>query len=233
MELAAQACTRRSAAHADNEDRAVVGREVLAGTRQIERLRLRPPTVIAVLDGLGGHPAGAVASDVAARHIARADAPVDERGAQSLLEATDRAVLEAARDPGRHGMGTTAVLLAVGEADNDGVVANMGDSLAWKVVGGELVELTVSDRSFGSMLVQSLGGHGGGGQAPHVARVPLAPGERVLLASDGLSDVVSPEDVVGVLRDHPDHAAERLLGIVEQAGPPDDVTIVVIDVAPD
>ena len=63
--------------------------------------------------------------------------------------------------------------------------------------------------------------------------VQLAVGDRLLLATDGLTDVVAPDTITRLLRDeHPDPIG-RLLEAVEQAGTPDDVTIVIVDVDAD
>jgi hypothetical protein len=66
-------CTRRSRAHDVNQDRAVVGRDVVASAPEVRRSELPPPVVVAVLDGLGGHAAGEVASDLAAQMISDGD----------------------------------------------------------------------------------------------------------------------------------------------------------------
>ena len=66
MRLTVQACTRQSARHDVNQDRATVGHDVLTVTAATERRRLGPPALVAVLDGVGGAPAGDLTADLAA-----------------------------------------------------------------------------------------------------------------------------------------------------------------------
>jgi PPM family protein phosphatase len=221
--------TRRSLAHTQNEDRAVVGEEVIAEATEVERRTLRAPTLLAALDGLGGHQAGDIASDIAARLLAGADVPTDVEAASALLELADRTLHDAMRaDPRCDGMGATVALLAVSDAG--AVAANAGDASAWLLRDGSFEALSVTDRMGGSGVLQCLGANHG--ITPHVRDVTLAAGDRLLLASDGLTDVV-PEDVMAsYLGDDIDEAAQRLLTLVEQARLPDDVTIVIAEAQP-
>lgn len=101
----------------------------------------------AVADGMGGHAAGEVASALAIETLAA----LAERGpftAEDLLRTLAEAnasILEAARaDPGRGGMGTTVSGLAwvSGPVPGAWVVFNIGDSRVYRVVEGELVQVT-------------------------------------------------------------------------------------------
>lgn len=230
MQARVHACTVRSRAHERNEDRAVVGDAVLASTTEVERTDVTGPALVAVLDGLGGHPAGDVASEYAGRLLAEAAFPADESGTGQLLQQADVALQDAMRDvPERFGMGTTVAVLAL-EADGHAMVASVGDSSVWHLAGDErLARLTVSDRDEGSRIRQCLGAGGEHLVEPHTDRVRVAAGERFLLATDGLTDVVPPEHIEAALRDDVEHAAEKLFSQVDEAGRPDDVTIVVVE----
>jgi PPM family protein phosphatase len=234
MQARVHACTTRSRTHERNEDRAVVGDLVLASTVDVEHSEVEGPAIIAVLDGLGGHPAGDVASEFAGRLLAEAEFPADEDGTTELVQRADVALQDAMRDvPERFGMGTTVALLAL-EADGHAMVANVGDSSVWRLADGErLARLTVSDRDEGSRIRQCLGARGEYLVDPHTDRVRVAPGERFLLATDGLTDVVPPELIEAALRDDIEHAAENLFAQVDESGRPDDVTIVVIETLAD
>lgn len=230
MQARVHACTTRSRTHERNEDRAVVGHAVLASTVDVERAHVEGPTLIAVLDGLGGHPAGDVASEFAGRLLADAAFPDDEAGTSALLREADVALQDAMRDvPERFGMGTTAALLAL-DADGHAMVASVGDSSVWRLTEGErLAQLTVSDRDGGSRITQCLGAGGEYLLEPHTDRFPVSAGERFLLATDGLTDVVPPDHLEAALRDDVEHAAEKLFSQADEAGRPDDVTIVVVE----
>jgi PPM family protein phosphatase len=232
MQARVHACTTRSITHERNEDRAVVDRAVLACTAEVEHTDVEGPTIVAVLDGLGGHPAGDVASEFAGRLLAEAEVPTDPAGTTALLQRADVALQDAMRDvPERFGMGTTAAVLAL-DGDGHAMVASVGDSSVWQLTAGDgLSQLTATDRAEGSLIRQCLGAQGEFLVEPHTARIRLAPGDRLLLATDGLTDVVAPAGIEAALRDDVEHAAQRLLDQVEEAGRPDDVTIVVVHTA--
>lgn len=229
MEVIVRAGTRRSSDHSINQDRVVVAETVFSDVRDVSE-RLDGPTLVAVLDGLGGHRAGEVASQIVGEQLAKAEVPTDESTTTALLQRADEALHEAAhRDPSHAGMGTTAALLALDADGRGALVANVGDSSIWKLGDDGLVELSVSDRAFGSTILQCLGANNHGIE-PHVRRIEVHAGDRLLLASDGLTDVVSSDAIEQLLRDDPAHAVERLIETVERAGPPDDVTVVLVEV---
>jgi PPM family protein phosphatase len=227
MELEVWVATRRSLRHEANEDRAVVGDEVLADAAEVEHRTLTTPALLAAIDGLGGHTAGDVASELAAKLLAASEVPRDEAAAAGLLELADRTLHDAmAADPSRDGMGATVAMVAVD--DDDAVAANAGDASAWLLRNGSLEALSVTDRMGGSGVLQCLGAHDG--VTPHVRELTLGAGDRLLLASDGLTDVVPHEVLQATLAAHVSDAARSLLSIVEKAQLPDDVTIVVAEI---
>lgn len=235
MQVDVRAGTRRAGAHERNQDRVVLGRTVVGDDPQVHADRLGGPALIAVLDGLGGHRAGDVASQLAGQELAEAEVPTDEAEITALLHQTDRRLHDAAMGDARYeGMGTTAALVAFAADGSTALVANVGDSTIWRLNDQGLEELSVSDRAFGSTIFQCLGASAYGVD-PHVQRIEVEPGDRLLLASDGLTDVIGLDDIAARLRDDADasDAVERLIETVEAAGPPDDVTVVVIDVLPE
>ncbi|HTF41119.1 MAG TPA: hypothetical protein VK754_11050, partial [Propionibacteriaceae bacterium] len=96
-----------------NEDSVVVGPWTTCATVTTApatfALPLVDPVVIAVSDGLGGHPAGEVASSVVVQTLARLAPQLNDADAvRQAVEACNRTVFaEAARHPAREGMGTT------------------------------------------------------------------------------------------------------------------------------
>lgn len=230
MQILVQACTRRSHTHAVNQDRATVGTDVLSATVDVQHRCLQPPALVAVLDGVGGAPAGDVASDLAAHTVSAPDPPGDEQDTTRLLERADQVLLDAARvDPTRSGMATTAAMLVLPDESGRVLVGNVGDSVVSRLDGDSLHDVSVSDRGRGHVILQSLGGLASAVTTPHVDTLQLAVGDRLLLATDGLTDVVAADVVEDVLRREGDGAAARLLRMVEAAGAPDDVTIVIVD----
>ena len=68
---------------------------------------------------------------------------------------------------------------------------------------------------------------------PDTAAVELLPGDRILLSSDGLHGVVDESSLAQILDSHPepDDACAALIDAAKQAGGPDNITAVVIDIS--
>jgi len=192
-----------------------------------------------VADGLGGHPGGDVASGLAVRaaHTAATDRPLRddaEPGAAlgAALRAAHDAVLEgAAQDVSLRGMGTTAVLAYLSQDDRRVWVAHVGDSRAYLFRTGDLRQLT-TDHSIGGRLgglAQALGTSGA--VAPDIVDVDLEPGDRILLCTDGLTDMVDDGGIAARLGS--DELPRRITDLlVEDAltnGGIDNITVIVIE----
>ena len=210
--------------------------------------------VAAVADGMGGHNAGEVASAIAIEELTalRGKGPwPNEKAAtddlkRAIVRANRRIREAAAADRELNGMGTT--LVAVLE-DGDSVhLANVGDSRAYLLRQGELTQVTVDHTLVQelvddgrlspkdaerhpqrSMITRALG-------VDHQVEIDLftyklLPGDRLVLCSDGLSDVLNPPQIRNALlrvRD-PQQAAERLVALAVEGGGPDNITVIVID----
>jgi len=206
-----------------------------------EELRL-----FVVADGLGGHAAGDVASAVAVRtaHAALSgalsgDPPDGAEPGQELeqaMQAAHRAVLDAAaEDPARAGMGTTMVLAHLSGDERRLWVTHVGDSRAYLFRRGELHRLTADHRTggvLGNRLSQALGTSGD--VLPDTVHLDLEPGDRILLCTDGLTDMVSDRGIAERLGapEPPDPVGDRLVEEALAHGGVDNVTIVLIEVSP-
>jgi protein phosphatase len=212
------------------------------------------PYVALVADGVGGAAAGEVASATTA-YVAAAtamsrfgDDPVavvhDLVGrAQTCL------VAGAAADPSRAGMATT---LTVVVCDGDRVVlGHVGDSRAYLLRDGGLHRLStdhtyvqtlvddgrlapeaVRQHPWRNVVLRSLQGLPDGAEAhePDVTVLDLRPGDRLLLCSDGLTDLVDEHRIGHVLGLHDPHAAAAVLTHAAlEAGGTDNITCVVLD----
>ena len=178
----------------------------------------------------------------------RSGAARDRLGA-ALLEANRELAARIAGDAALHGMATTAVaLLAAGGA---AVLAHVGDSRAYRYRARHLTRLT-SDHSWveeqmraGLLTLEAARRHpwrhvvtralcGEADLDVEVSDVELAPGDRLLLCSDGLSSVVPDAGIAGVLRKGQDHPPRDVCGELVRranaAGGPDNVTVVLVDV---
>ncbi len=166
---------------------------------------------------------------------------------QAAVTANDEILAEARSNLARGGMGTTmtAALLWRGHA----LVAQVGDSRCYVLRGETLTQVT-RDQSLVNQLIES--GHITAEQAKHfehsnvilqalgvqedvdvqLSRVALRRDDRLMLCSDGLTGVVTDEELAAVLGSvpDPDEAARLLIEMANTAGGPDNITCVVADV---
>ena len=212
------------------------------------------PTVQLVADGVGGHAAGEVASATAAYvttalALASAQRPgtdlVDLLGRASRL--THEQLQEGtAADPARTGMGTTLTALVT-----DGVhvaLGHVGDSRAYLLRDGQLRQLTRDHTLVQSFVDEGLISRDEARRhprknvvlqaleasyvpVPDVSLVDVRLGDRLLVCSDGLTDLVEDEQIRLCLEDsEPDAAVGCLVDAALAAGGVDNVTCVVSDV---
>jgi protein phosphatase len=211
------------------------------------------PRLVAVADGVGGLPAGELASAAAIAALSSLDgAPAPDGDALAALRAavdaaSGRIAEMVAQDPALTGMGTT--LTAMWLVDDRIAMVHIGDSRGYLCRGGDLVQLTRDD-SYVQMLVDSgaitreqAWSHPQRSLVSQVLQARPAqpaytvlrpdPGDRLLLCSDGLSDVVTEEQIGQVLRDYPDpeDCTAELIKLALAAGGPDNITVVLADVA--
>ena len=211
------------------------------------------PRLLAVADGMGGHAAGEVASKIA---IAALE-PLDEDTISGdLLAALRRATDEGSahirelvsEDPSLEGMGTTLTALLF--AGSRLAVCHIGDSRCYLVRDGELSQITHDD-TFVQTLVDEgrltdeeahahpqrsliLRALNGSEIDPDLSVREARAGDRYLLCSDGLSDVVSRETMQEALQEEqPQDAADRLIELALRGGGPDNITCIVADIIDD
>ncbi|NUP37258.1 MAG: serine/threonine-protein phosphatase [Streptomyces sp.] len=229
-----------------NEDSLVVGPWTLCATvtesPQTLVFPLGTPLVVAVADGLGGHPGGDVASALVARRIASIGPALDDEDAvRAALNACNRAVYQAAAEGSDlTAMGTTVAGIVVRPGSL--LIFNVGDSRVLTASRDGLRQVSVDDspplapgRRTTSLVTQCLGGSPGyRAISPHVTTAPLSPGDRYLVCTDGLTDPVTTDVIEELLRDHDDgRAAFELWKAAITAGGPDNITLAVVRVADD
>jgi serine/threonine protein phosphatase PrpC len=206
-------------------------------------------TLFAVADGIGGFEAGEVASRIAVEALRELEPGVPFEAA--IGEANRRILAVGRGDERLSGMGTTIVAVRFGGTLERPVaeVAHVGDSRAYLLRGGNLRPLT-EDHSLVAELVRSgdltrdqaaehpqknLITRALGAEAEvdvDTAILPVEAGDRILLCSDGLSDMVPEARISEILAESPDDPetpARRLLSAALDAGGADNVTVVVVD----
>jgi serine/threonine protein phosphatase PrpC len=203
------------------------------------------PPLYAIADGMGGARGGAVASGIAIDEL-ETGAEKDKASLADLVRAANRAVFERSMtDRAVAGMGTT---LTAARIDEDGAhLAHVGDSRAYLLRGGAFRQLTDDHTLVNRMvkageitreeaevhphrnvLTRSVG------TEPDVEvdedDVPLIDGDRLLLCSDGLTDMVTRDQIQAILEttSTAQEAADRLIKAANRAGGIDNTTVVVI-----
>ena len=223
----------RGLVRANNED------SVYAGAR-----------LLALADGMGGHAAGEVASQLVIAALAHLD---DDEPGGDLLSKLNAAVHEGnsaiaahvEADPELEGMGTT--LTAILFAGNRLGLVHIGDSRGYLLRDGELTQITKDDTFVQtlvdegritaeeahshpqrSLIMRALTGHE---VEPTLIVREAHAGDRYLLCSDGLSDPVSHDTILEALQiADVTESADRLIELALRGGGPDNVTVVVADV---
>jgi protein phosphatase len=202
----------------------------------------------AVADGMGGYGHGEVASDIVIDCLETIPDEADPGHALvGRLEEANRRVLATAAERGYGQMGATVVALIVDRAIAH--IAWAGDCRAYLLRSGRLRLLTrdhsvvqsLVDR--GMLSADEAEGHPeahivtravGGGEEFDADRIdfPITDGDRLMLCSDGLPRCVyegAIEQVLATAPD-PDAAAGRLMREALDAGAPDNVSIIVVDI---
>ena len=232
--LTLTAMTHVGLVRARNEDALVLPGLMSVGSfdRPLVRdVEPRSGTVLAVLDGMGGHRDGQFAARLAAQHLLD-NPPTDasEGAVRSLLADANARLFDAMRlDPSHTGMGAAVAGLAFTE--RRAWAFNVGDARIYQLADGYPVRVSVDDRAGGSnALTQSLGGT----DQPttidaHVAAVDLPPvGGSILLCSDGLSEFVGLGDIGDALTQGGAEAVDALLRGVWAAGAADNVSFCIV-----
>lgn len=197
--------------------------------------------LVIVADGMGGHVAGEVASRLAVNAAASNDLAATDR-----VAAGNRAIREeVARDPRLEGMGTTMTLLEI--EDDVATIAHVGDSRAYLLRDGELRQLTEDHTVAAEYMAQ-------GQLSPEEAanhpqrhmllrtlgltrfvsvdevKTNLASGDRILLCSDGLTEMVTDEQITHTLGEGtPDEVVWALVEMANKAGGVDNISVAVVE----
>nr|PZN31112.1 MAG: serine/threonine-protein phosphatase [Actinomycetota bacterium] len=200
------------------------------------------PVTLMVADGMGGHVAGEVASRLAVNAAAATDLPPADR-----VAASNRAIREeVARQPGLEGMGTTMTLVTL-DPSGKAHFAHVGDSRAYLYRGGELSQLTQDHTVAAEYVLQ--GRISPEEAATHPQRhmltrtlgltrfvnideiqLELQVGDRLLLCSDGLTEMVPDPVIAEVLEGNGvEEAAWRLIELANAAGGLDNISVIVIE----
>jgi serine/threonine protein phosphatase PrpC len=215
-------------------------------------LRASKGSLILVADGMGGHSAGEVASRLAVDIITRIyyeDAGDPQSALKKAFREANREIHKAAeKDESKTGMGTTCTALVL--QNGTAISAHVGDSRLY-LVRRQAIYLMTEDHSAvmemvkaglitieqarhhpdKNVILRALGSH------PEVevfswnAPLPVRGGDRFVLCSDGLYDLVEDDEIKErVAERHPHSACETLIGLARERGGYDNITVGVIAV---
>jgi protein phosphatase len=235
--MRAWAATRTGRVRERNEDRCLVGswRSGPADDEWAGEIAAARPWAF-VADGMGGHGAGEMASEVAVESLnvlmASAGGPSDLGW---IIEDANRQVFDAMHAPGgRPAMGTTVAGIWI--EDRRVNVFNVGDSRIYVVAEAGIRRVSVDhtparglpDGRRSHALTQSLGGTSLRlPLQPHIEALSLESGQTVVICTDGLTDMLTDQFIGAILRTRPTHPAVSLAEAAVRAGGRDNVTVIV------
>ena len=233
---------------------AVLSHVGLVRSRNEDAFGMQPEQGVFVLaDGMGGHPSGDLAAKIAVEstidYLTAPRKPGRSRARpQRMAEAalvSDQAVIETSRQfDDRQGMGTTLVGVWLGRSFID--VIHVGDSRAYCFNGTRLEQITTDHtlvqelissgqlrqdspevKRFGHILSQAVG-LGGDDLRPTHSRFRRRKGDLILLASDGLTDLVANQEIADILVTYSDDLEKTAQVLVDAAlreGGKDNITV--------
>jgi len=210
-------------------------------------------SVYLVCDGMGGHNAGQIASELAAKQFLHAyyhlGGTAQEAARHAILQAHHYIAEMASKIPSRYGMGTTLTALILKQ--DEGILAHVGDSRCYRLREGAFEQLSRDHTLVAHLAAQGI-------ITPEQAKYhpqrnvirqavgvadptePLEPdietfalqaGDLYLLCSDGLTDMVDDAEIEAILRDEPPtRAAWRLVDRALANGGRDNVTVVLVQI---
>lgn len=184
---------------------------------------------VIIADGLGGHAAGQVASRLAVECLRDvADMLGDEEGIESALALVHGAIFSAMREsPALSGMGTTiaGVILSADCA----LCFNVGDSRIYHM-GSQLSLISEDHVIDGHVLTRCIGGTSELNlPEPFLMRILWKKGQRLLLCTDGLTDMLNDTEIAAVLDQARHSPADALVTAALNAGGKDNVTVIVLE----
>lgn len=211
-------------------------------------------SLVAIADGMGGHPAGHIASDLAVRnlHGPLTVTPIADGSPERMRARLHRAIIQCnqvirgrhPQDPTRPMATTLVTLWLVG---GWAVFGHVGDSRLYRLRQGTLTPLTLDHNALGEALRLGLRPSDVGDIPSHllsralgleetvrpdVGFCALASGDRFLLCTDGLTEELSDEELLDTLA-RPVSAEQSMRELIEDAilaGATDNITVSVIDV---
>jgi len=220
-------------------------------SRSIIKSKMRMVRLLVVADGMGGHQNGEKASEIASKAIKDVwSQELDNGTAKHLIlehgiQKANQDILDyTTKHPEASGMGTTSVCAIV--EGNDVVLANVGDSRAYKI-SDEIHQVT-KDHSYVQELVDNEGlSKDDAREHPRKNEITKAVGlssslevdtmkltldsdESLLLCCDGVNDHLSDDEIQKIVRDSPDPdtACKKIVDMANEKGGLDNISLIIL-----
>lgn len=208
------------------------------------------PYLLVLADGMGGHAAGEVASQLMVEHLEHLNRDPEDNDMLALLGGAandaNASIANHIKDhPETEGMGTTLTAMMFNGTQFG--VCHVGDSRGYRLRDGKLTQITKDDTFVQSLVDEGkldpsdvsshpqksliLKAYTGRSVEPTLFMLDAKPGDRLLLCSDGLSDPVTASTIEDALQQGTvEEAAQRLIELALRSGGPDNVTMVIAEV---
>jgi protein phosphatase len=201
-----------------------------------------------VADGMGGHAAGELASATAVSVISSFDKNISQKlnDSEIINEISSKIKNSINKDLSRQGMGTTASLVKLNEESID--LTHVGDSRVYLIRNKQMKQLT-KDQTYiqtlidsgeiseqdsknhpqKSLLLQAI--DGSKNLVPQTEKFTMQEGDKLLLCSDGLTNVVSDKEILEIINKY-DYVGS-VSALIEKSlelGGPDNITVIVAEI---
>lgn len=194
--------------------------------------------IFVLSDGMGGHPAGEVASSIAVAESHKALATFAGVGVdlerdriRAAFKHADKMVKAYGEaHPEARDLGATLVTLSIDLKTDTAWIAHVADSRAYLFRRGNFRQLTTDHHGSFGMLSQAIGMLGERGA--DVSRLPLRSGDVLLLCSDGLTNVLRGSQIAAVLAANRSAktTCQTLVDATLAGGAPDNVSVIVVKI---
>ena len=208
------------------------------------------PHLFIVADGMGGHKAGDIASRLTVDSVVDKLSKVNSKDyisviTDTIIKVNKEVIDKAAESQDYAGMGTTLVVATV--FDNILKVANVGDSRLY-VVGEDIIQITRDHSLVEEMVIngqldradarvdkrKNIITRAIGGESKVEAEmfsVELKPEDKILMCSDGLSNMVDDAEILEIINREPDieKAARMLIDAANENGGKDNISVVIVE----
>jgi protein phosphatase len=207
-----------------------------------------------VADGMGGHSGGEVASSMAIDVISReyySQSGNPQSALKKAFNQASRQVFEVSeKDAGLKGMGTTCTALVL--RNGSALAAHVGDSRLYLVRGGQIYLMTEDHSEVMEMvkrglitleearhhpdknvILRAIGSHAEVEVSVWDEPLPVREGDRFLLCSDGLYDLVEDDEIrQRIEKAEPQAACESLIALAKERGGHDNISVGIVTLLP-